>query len=86
MTGDTLYSARVFESLGDAMGKIDVLFLPINGRGNNMNATDAARFARKVGAKTVVPLHFSLFDDMNGSEIGLPNAVIPAPFEEIPLN
>lgn len=82
ITGDTLYSQRVLESLSD---KIDVVFLPINGKGNNMNAIDAARFAVHIGAKTAVPLHFGFFDEMNGSEFEYENKRIPKPFEEIKI-
>ena len=41
VTGDTLYSKDVFEDLPK---NIDLVFLPVNGVGNNMNATDVVRF------------------------------------------
>lgn len=65
ITGDTLYSSDIFADLPE---KIDVVFLPINGVGNNMNVRDAERFAVRTGAKHAVPLHFGLFDDMDGTE------------------
>ena len=80
VTGDTLYNQKVIDSIKQ---KIDMVFLPINGRGNNMNAVDAARFVKKIGAKTAVPLHFGLFDDMDGSELRLDEKIILKPFREI---
>ncbi len=80
VTGDTLYNQKVFDSLKE---QVDVVFLPINGKGNNMNAADAVRFAKKTGAKKAVALHFGLFDDMDGSEFHYDGKVIPAPFQEI---
>lgn len=61
VTGDTLYSRRVIEAIDTP---VDVVLLPVNGEGNNMNASDAARFARAIGAGRAVPLHIGLFDDM----------------------
>lgn len=65
VTGDTLYSRRVIEAV-DA--PVDVVFLPVNGEGNNMNAQDAVRFARTIGAKRAAPLHIGLFDDMTAED------------------
>lgn len=59
ITGDTLYNNRIF---GDLPEKIDVIFLPINGVGNNMNETDAVRFFRACGARWAVPYHIGMFD------------------------
>ena len=50
ITGDTLYSTEV---LVDLSGEIDMVFLPMNGPGNNMNAADAVRFAADCGARRV---------------------------------
>ncbi len=80
VAGDTLYNSEIF---GDLPERIDVAFLPINGVGNNMNMTDAARFAKKIGAKTVVPLHFGLFDGLDPAEFECENKVIPTIWEEI---
>ena len=41
ITGDTLYNKEIFNDLPK---DIDVVFLPVNGVGNNMNAIDAQRF------------------------------------------
>ncbi len=82
VTGDTLYHEEIF---ADITQDIDVVFLPINGVGNNMNAADAAHFATRIGAKKVVPLHFGLFDSMTGEELLLPNKIVPKIYEEIKL-
>ena len=83
ITGDTLYSERVFASLPSETP--DVLFLPINGKGNNMNVTDAAAFGKRVGARYTVPIHFGLFDEMNGEELACANRIVPRIYEEICL-
>ncbi len=83
ITGDTLYSEKVFESLPSL--PIEAVFLPVNGRGNNMNFADAKRFAARVGAKYAVPVHFGLFDDLSAAAWDCPNAVVPKIYEEIVL-
>ncbi len=83
VTGDTLYNSRIFDSLPDVGRNIDVLFLPINGVGNNMNMTDAARFAKKTHAMTVVPLHFGMFDSLDPKDFPCKNKVIPTIWKEI---
>lgn len=80
-TGDTLYSENVFGSLPETA--FDAVFLPINGRGNNMNAVDAAKFAKRVNARFVVPTHFGMFDDMTGKELDCENVIIPEIYKEI---
>lgn len=82
VTGDTLYNKKVFE---DINVPIDVLFLPINGIGNNMNVCDAARFAAKIGAKKTVPIHFGMFDDLSPEKFVYENRVIPEIYKEIRL-
>lgn len=80
VTGDTLYNSEIFKDLPD---HIDVLFLPVNGVGNNMNITDAARFAKKTGAKHVVPIHFGMFDELDPSTFECDKKIIPTIWEEI---
>lgn len=82
VTGDTLYSKR---TLAELTGSPDVLFLPVNGVGNNMNMTDAARFAEAVGARRTVPLHFGLFDGIDPRALSVPGTVIPEIYQEIRL-
>ena len=79
VTGDTLYNSEIFDDLPK---KIDVLFVPINGVGNNMNMTDAARFAEKVGAKVSVPYHFGMFDSLDPTGFACENRVIPELWKE----
>ena len=71
ITGDTLYSEKVFESLPSI--EFEMLFLPVNGVGNNMNFIDAQAFAKRIKAKYNVPVHFGLFDDINGYDIPMEN-------------
>jgi len=81
ITGDTLYNRHVFETLPT---DIDVVFLPINGKGNNMNIADAYRFVDRTGAKCAVPCHFGLFDAIDAkSEISRGDFVVPEPFREV---
>ena len=83
ITGDTLYNTDVLADLPDG---IDVIFLPVNGAGNNFNMKDAARFAKEVGAKNVVPVHFGLFDSLNPEkDFDCKNKVVPKIYKEIEL-
>ena len=81
VTGDTLYSERVFESLPDM--DIEVLFLPVNGVGNNMNMKDGARFAERIGARYTVPFHIGLFDSLEADAFECQGRVIPRIYKEI---
>lgn len=82
VTGDTLYNKGIFADLPQ---NIDAVFLPINGVGNNMNIIDAKRFAVKTGAKSAVPVHWGMFDELDPTEFDLENAVIPTIYEEVKL-
>ena len=82
VTGDTLYNKDIFPDLPD---NLDAVFLPINGVGNNMNITDAKRFAKKTGAKKAVPVHWGMFDELDPTGFDLPNALIPQIYEEVKL-
>ena len=57
-TGDTLYHRDLFSS--ETAGA-DALLLPINGRGNNMNAADAAHLVCTLRPRLVVPMHYDMF-------------------------
>lgn len=61
VSGDTLYNSEILKELPES---IDVIFLPVNGVGNNMNACDAERFAAASGAKYAVPYHIGMFDEL----------------------
>ena len=82
ITGDTLYSTEV---LADLPKDLDVVFLPVNGVGNNMNMIDAADFFRATGAKVAVPLHTGLFDDLDANNFPVENKVVPTYYKEIAL-
>jgi len=56
--GDTLYHREILRS---DIGKLDLLILPINGKGNNMNHIDAARMTRELAPKAVLPMHWDMF-------------------------
>lgn len=83
VTGDTLYNKEIFLDLPK---NIDVVFLPVNGVGNNMNMADAARFAVECGAKKVVPIHFGMFDEMDPEHFECANKVIPEIYRKIMTN
>ena len=58
ISGDTLY-------FGDAaleIGNVDIAIVVMNGKGNNMNCTDAARYTAEVDAKLAIPAHWGLFE------------------------
>lgn len=78
ITGDTLYNSEIFTDLPQ---KIDTVFLPINGVGNNMNQTDALRFFRRCGAKTVAAYHVGMFDDISPASLCAENQIILQTYE-----
>lgn len=82
VTGDTLYNDEIFE---DIPNDIYALFLPINGVGNNMNMTDAARFANRIGAERVVPIHIGMFDEISAELFECDGKVIPEIYKEVQL-
>lgn len=84
ITGDTLYNERVFESLPDL--PIEVLILPINGVGNNMNALDGESFAKRINAEYTIPVHFGMFDEMDGANISVKNKKILPIFQPVVLD
>ncbi len=82
VTGDTLYNEEIFEDIPE---DVYALFLPVNGVGNNMNKVDAARFAKRVNAKKVVPIHIGMFDEMTADDFVCENKVIAEIYKEIKL-
>ena len=83
VSGDTLYNFDVIDDVLDLVEDgVDVAFLPINGRGNNMNAKDAADFAYEIGAKRAVPIHYGLVDSVDPYDFDFDDALILSPFEE----
>ena len=82
ITGDTLYNDEIFQDIPD---DIYALFLPINGRGNNMNMTDAARFAKRINPRKTVPIHTGMFDEFSAEEFECANKVVAEIYKEIAL-
>ena len=64
---------------------IYAVFLPVNGVGNNMNMTDAARFAKRINAERTVPMHIGMFDEITADEFDCENKIIANIYEEIKL-
>lgn len=81
ITGDTLYNTDIF---ADLPAKIDYVFLPVNGVGNNMNMEDATRFCERMNAKAI-PVHCGLFDSLKLQDFPYPNKSIPEFYKEITL-
>ena len=83
VSGDTLYNYDVIDEVLELVEDgVDYAFVPINGKGNNMNAKDAADFAYEIDAKCAVPLHYGLFDDINPETFDFDDALILEPFKE----
>lgn len=82
VTGDTLYNEDIFD---DIPNDIYAVFLPVNGVGNNMNMTDAARFAKRINAERTVPMHIGMFDEITADEFDCENKIIANIYEEIKL-
>jgi L-ascorbate metabolism protein UlaG (beta-lactamase superfamily) len=59
-SGDTV----VYPGLAERLSRhhVDLAILPINGKVGNMNGADAARLAREIGAKLVIPCHYEMFE------------------------
>lgn len=82
VTGDTLYNEAIFDDIPTG---IYALFLPVNGVGNNMNMCDAARFAQRVNAEKVVPIHIGMFDELSADAFACENKVIAEIYREVEL-
>ena len=86
VSGDTLYNYDVIDDVLDLVEDgVDYAFLPINGRGNNMNAKDAADFAYEIDAKCAIPIHYGLVDDVDPEAFDFEDRIILKPFEEYSL-
>ena len=81
ITGDTLYNEAIFQELPQY---IDYVFLPVNGRGNNMNMTEATEFCQRVHARAI-PLHCGLFDNIDMNDFAYDDKVVPEFYKEIEL-
>ena len=86
VSGDTLYNFDVIDDCLDLVEDgVDYAFLPINGRGNNMNAKDAADFAYERGAKCAIPVHYGLFDSVDPDDFDFDDRLIISPYEATEL-
>ena len=81
LTGDTLYSKKIFE---DLPSKIDYVFLPVNGKGNNMNMVDAKIFCDKIGG-FAIPNHCGLFDDIDLNSFEYDKKIIPTIYQKLEI-
>lgn len=83
VSGDTLYNYDVIDDVLELVEDgVDVAFLPINGKDNNMNAKDAADFAYEIGAKRAVPVHYGMYDTQDPKSFDFEDAMILQPFEK----
>lgn len=57
-SGDTLYNEKLFQL---AAYKPDITLICINGRLGNMNAEEAIKVAKKIGARVNIPNHYDMF-------------------------
>ena len=86
ITGDTLYHHLVIEDIKALNKRIDAVFLPVNGVGNNLNMCDAARFAKEIDAIKVVPVHFGMYDTiLPEKDFHCENMIVPSVYREICL-
>lgn len=81
-SGNTLYSRYVIEQIPT---NIDVAFIPISGEYGCMNIYDAARFAIETKARSVVPISFGMFDNVNPKKLVCSSVVIPKHYKPIPF-
>ena len=65
-SGDTLWNDAILEQV--KRFKIDIALLPINGDrperrvAGNLNGPEAARLAKAIGARMVIPCHYDMFE------------------------
>lgn len=57
--GDSEYTEAVLEGVRDV--RPDLMTVPINGRGGNMDHAQAALLTRAVGPRVVIPMHYGMF-------------------------
>jgi L-ascorbate metabolism protein UlaG (beta-lactamase superfamily) len=83
ITGDTLYNSEIFADLEELDGPIDMLFLPVNGVGNNMNMEDARRFCERVKPGVAVPFHCGMFDEIDLHDFAYEPKLVPQVYQEV---
>ena len=85
-SGDTLYNYDVIDEVLELVEDgVDFAFIPINGRGCNMNAKDAADFAYEIGAKCAVPVHYGLYDKTSPEAFDFDDALILEPYKTVEI-
>jgi L-ascorbate metabolism protein UlaG (beta-lactamase superfamily) len=54
----------VYEGMSESLRpfNVDLALLPINGKVGNMDGATAARLAKEIGAKMVIPCHYDMFE------------------------
>lgn len=86
VSGDTLYNLDVIDDVLDlAPDGVSYAFLPINGKGCNMHARDAADFAYEISADFAIPVHYGLFDDIDPLTFDFEDRIILEPLVETEL-
>lgn len=86
VSGDTLYNYDVIDEVLELVEDgVDYAFIPINGKGNNMNAKDAADFAYEIDAKCAIPIHWGLFDSIDPESFDFDDAKILEPFKPVEI-
>jgi L-ascorbate metabolism protein UlaG (beta-lactamase superfamily) len=60
-SGDTVVYDGMVDNLR-GFAPIDIAILPINGKVGNMSGRDAARLAKDIGARVVIPCHYDMFE------------------------
>ena len=59
VSGDGLYFRDI---AGEVDEPVDIAFIVMNGKGNNMNPVDAARYAQQIRCRLAIPVHWGLFE------------------------
>ena len=70
ISGDTLYFSDAAKEISK---QADIAIVVMNGKGNNMNCTDASRYCADIQAKVAIPTHWGLLkkfaDDQDTPEL-----------------
>ena len=65
ISGDSLYFADIAREVEKP---VDIAIVVMNGKGNNMNCVDAARYCASIGTKIAIPTHWGLFKKFQNDE------------------
>lgn len=61
LSGDTLLKPQLFDALSDHVGRLDLAFVIINGRGGNMSVADAVELVGRLRPRLAIPTHYGMF-------------------------